>query len=199
MTDQVRPFKVWSCDRAVKKSLTAASLRDFIEKGCLKLGMKNTTGAVRIVLEEDGTEVDDEDYFSFLPQNSTLMLLKEGECWQPARTEAVARDETDHGGIPVREDETARLASDLRADLSHIITFSNDQLQQLVDEDTLTLAQLMGESERFSKSLQDACQRHLDERAQTTETAGLLKLYHKAHQEVKPGVKRKATSETEDG
>ena len=67
--------------------------------------------------------------------------------------------------------------------------------QQLTDADVPSLAQHLGESERFARSLQEACQRHLDERAQTTETAGLLKLYHRAHQDVRAGVKRKARDE----
>ena len=37
---------------------------------------------VRIVFEGDGTEVDEEDYFQFLPFNTTLMLLRSGECWR---------------------------------------------------------------------------------------------------------------------
>ena len=46
--------------------------------------MNESPGTLRVILEADGTEVDDEDYFSFLPLNPTLMLLREGECWELA-------------------------------------------------------------------------------------------------------------------
>ena len=38
---------------------------------------------VRVVLESDGTEVDEEDYFTFLPYNTTMMILRQGEHWRP--------------------------------------------------------------------------------------------------------------------
>lgn len=37
-----------------------------------------------LVLEEDGTEVDDEEYFRFLQPNSVFLLLQEGESWHPS-------------------------------------------------------------------------------------------------------------------
>jgi hypothetical protein len=37
-----------------------------------RLGLPSTDG-VHVVLADDGTEVDNEDYFVFLPHNSTLM------------------------------------------------------------------------------------------------------------------------------
>ena len=44
------------------------------------------------------------------------------------------------------------------------------------------LAQLLGDTETYAKVVQEACQRHLDERQQTTEALELLKLYHKARE-----------------
>lgn len=37
---------------------------------------------VTVVFEADGTEVDEDDYFQFLPFNTTLMLLRQGENWK---------------------------------------------------------------------------------------------------------------------
>ena len=39
--------------------------------------------AVYVVLEEDGTEVDEEEYFQTLPSNTLLMLLYVGDRWSP--------------------------------------------------------------------------------------------------------------------
>ena len=38
---------------------------------------------VYVVLEEDGTEVDEEEYFQTLPENTLLMLLHAGDKWSP--------------------------------------------------------------------------------------------------------------------
>lgn len=50
--------------------------------GKQKLGFEEET-EVETVLETDGTKVQDEEYFSFLPDDSTLLLLKNGESWSP--------------------------------------------------------------------------------------------------------------------
>ncbi|GFO28868.1 cell death activator cide-3-like [Plakobranchus ocellatus] len=77
-----RPFKVWNVDRTLKKSIMASSLHDLIQKAC---GKFNKSGTPQVVLEEDGTEIEDEDYFSSLPDNSIFQILGSDEKWQPAR------------------------------------------------------------------------------------------------------------------
>lgn len=52
---------------------------DFLAKE--KLGLNGE--AVKVVLEQDGTEVDEEDYFSTLERNTSLMLLAPNEKWCP--------------------------------------------------------------------------------------------------------------------
>jgi hypothetical protein len=42
-----------------------------------------TDKSVYVVLEEDGTEVDEEEYFQTLPENTLLMLLHVGDKWSP--------------------------------------------------------------------------------------------------------------------
>merc|ERR1712198_437136 len=38
---------------------------------------------IKIVLEDDGTEVDEEEYFQMLPEKSLLMVLAGEEIWSP--------------------------------------------------------------------------------------------------------------------
>ena len=38
---------------------------------------------VYLVLEEDGTEVDDEEYFQTIEDNTTFMLLLKDDIWSP--------------------------------------------------------------------------------------------------------------------
>lgn len=42
-----------------------------------------TAGLMTLVLEEDGTVVDTEDFFQSLEGNTQLMLLEKGQKWKP--------------------------------------------------------------------------------------------------------------------
>lgn len=61
--------------------------------GSAKLMIPVTDSSTRVVLEEDGTEVDDDEYLEYLPDNTTLILLGDGAEWKPPTSydESVAR------------------------------------------------------------------------------------------------------------
>ena len=54
------------------------------EKLC---GVSNES--VRAVLETDGTQVDDSEYFRSLPDNTVFLLLRPGERWVPAGIDVI--------------------------------------------------------------------------------------------------------------
>ena len=83
-----RPFKVTDRLRQIRKGIVAKSLKDLMKKSVDKLGYDERQD-VYLVLEEvrltfrprylpmrlnwqDGTEIDDEEYFQCLPDNTTL-------------------------------------------------------------------------------------------------------------------------------
>lgn len=45
--------------------------------------------SVRLVLETDGTHIEDPEYFKTLPNNTTVLLLRNDECWHPAGVDAI--------------------------------------------------------------------------------------------------------------
>ena len=90
-----RPFKVLDRMRTSKKGLMAGSLEDLIRSGKEKLSYSPEQEVV-VVLEEDGTEVDEEDYFQTLEDNTELILLHTGDRWSPF----VSQDVTDNGAAP---------------------------------------------------------------------------------------------------
>ncbi len=45
--------------------------------------------SVRAVLETDGTQVDDSEYFRSLPDNTVFLLLRLGERWSPAGVDVI--------------------------------------------------------------------------------------------------------------
>lgn len=44
---------------------------------------------VRLVLESDGTQVEDGDYWRTLPPNTVLLLLRPGERWYPTGVDVI--------------------------------------------------------------------------------------------------------------
>ncbi|KAM3933242.1 lipid transferase CIDEB [Leptodactylus fuscus] len=77
-----RPFRVCSHDRSVRKGVTAGSLRELIAKAMDALFL---TGIVTLVLEEDGTLLDREEFFDTLEDGSVIMVLERGQKWNPRK------------------------------------------------------------------------------------------------------------------
>ncbi|XP_047737892.1 ras-interacting protein RIP3 isoform X1 [Hyalella azteca] len=82
-----RPYKVWDSGRTVRKGIVVSTFTELVEKGREKLELGDVR--VRVVLEADGTHVDDAEYFSSLPENTVFLLLRQGEHWYPAGVEAI--------------------------------------------------------------------------------------------------------------
>ena len=76
-----RPYKVTDRMRQIRKGIVASSLKDLRQKAMEKFGYADED--VYLVLEEDGTELDDEEYFQSLPDNTRLMLLLHQDIWSP--------------------------------------------------------------------------------------------------------------------
>jgi len=68
--------------RTVQKIVTATNLIEFLRKGKNFLGLSQDE-EVYAVLDDDGTEVDDEEYFLLLPDDAVLMVLSSDQIWSP--------------------------------------------------------------------------------------------------------------------
>uniref|UniRef100_A0AAV2M2N9 CIDE-N domain-containing protein n=1 Tax=Knipowitschia caucasica TaxID=637954 RepID=A0AAV2M2N9_KNICA len=77
---RAKPFRVSNADRSLKKGFTAHALDELLYKVKDSL---NVSPESSLVLEEDGTEIDSEDFFQTLPVNSVLMVVDKGEKWTP--------------------------------------------------------------------------------------------------------------------
>ncbi|KAM8930793.1 lipid transferase CIDEC [Pelodytes ibericus] len=76
-----RPFRVCNSDRSMRKGIMADSLRDLIAKAQDSLLL---TEAITVVLDEDGTGVDTEEYFQSLDNGAVFMAIGKGQKWKPA-------------------------------------------------------------------------------------------------------------------
>uniref|UniRef100_A0A8P4KBX8 Cell death inducing DFFA like effector a n=1 Tax=Dicentrarchus labrax TaxID=13489 RepID=A0A8P4KBX8_DICLA len=86
---QPRYFKVCTSSRRRRRGLEACSLDELLEQA-VRVFMLSCQ-FLTVVLEEDGTVVDSEEFFQSLPSNTPLMVLEEGEIWTQNKATVGAR------------------------------------------------------------------------------------------------------------
>ncbi|XP_075039612.1 lipid transferase CIDEC isoform X2 [Mixophyes fleayi] len=76
-----RAFKVCNCDRSIRKGIVADGLGDLVNKTQDALLVNE---AITLVLDEDGTGVDTEEFFQSLESGAVFMALSKGQTWKPS-------------------------------------------------------------------------------------------------------------------
>ncbi|XP_049805543.1 DNA fragmentation factor subunit alpha-like isoform X2 [Schistocerca nitens] len=186
------PLKVVDLARECKKGVVASTLQELISRARGKLGVPDNV-PVKIVLEQDGTEVDDDEYFSTVEKNTVVMLLKNDEKWlPPGKFHRVRRisDETDGPRFGPKDKELSSLVDRLQGDLTHISMLGGRELELLSNMDPESLIDIFPESEIFLVQLKEASGRFLSEKRQAQEALELLKLYRGGQQEEVVQVKK---------
>ncbi|XP_023133063.1 DNA fragmentation factor subunit alpha [Amphiprion ocellaris] len=187
MTDR-KPCKVCNFTRQKSYGVVVPSLDELKQKGCEFLGY-SPTDPVTVVLENDGTIVEDQAYFLCLPSNTKFMLLHEKETWSPVRkmdggTAWMAREsvllDTDAVDAVSSAAPWWGLAQQLKQDMASVILMSEADLQTLVDAPCPELASALGFQEKKAEDLQETLQRVLDRREEERQSKELLQLYLKA-------------------
>ncbi|XP_035487608.2 cell death activator CIDE-3-like isoform X2 [Scophthalmus maximus] len=79
-TPRTKPFRVTNADRSVKKGIMADTLQDLMNKASDSLSVQCASA---MVLDEDGTGVDTEEFFQTLLDNTVLVVLEKGQKWTP--------------------------------------------------------------------------------------------------------------------
>ena len=206
-----KPYKLIDRKREVKKGVMAESLEELTCRGKAKLNYA-IDKKVYVVLEEDGTEVDEEEYFQTLPTNTLLMLLYVGDRWSPfgppftnvavgqpkhkekrtlaaSSTSASVDDEVDLSRLSQGPSfDLVTLLDRLCSDIGSIALFSGQELEVLTEFEPEELA---GKYEvDFLKQIKDAADRHLEEKREIRNALGLLNLYQKSSSESKHAVTR---------
>ncbi|KAJ8378910.1 hypothetical protein AAFF_G00233440 [Aldrovandia affinis] len=175
-----KPCKICNYSRQKSYGLMVPSLDQLKVKGCETLGFDPVT-PVSVVLEDDGTIVEDDAYFLCLPTNTKFMLLHEKERWAPTAKMDGGTAWLSRESRVLDPDVAWRdLASRLKQELASIILFSEDELQSLVDVPCPELAEALGFGEDKAQALQDTLQRVLDRREEERQSKELLQLYLKA-------------------
>ncbi|KAM8927198.1 DNA fragmentation factor subunit alpha [Pelodytes ibericus] len=164
--------------------VAADSLQELLEKACNILSVDAVGTPVTLVLAEDGTIVEDEDYFLCLPSNTKFVLLTSGKKWTRTAVdggtawltqESVEKEVMELDGLEVPKWKL--LAAELRGNLSSIIMMSESDLQTLIEVPCEELSGEIAVSNRKVQVLQDTVQRVLDRREEERQCKELLQLY----------------------
>ncbi|XP_004411191.1 PREDICTED: DNA fragmentation factor subunit alpha [Odobenus rosmarus divergens] len=165
--------------------VAASCLEELRSKACDILAIDKSLAPVTLVLAEDGTIVDDDDYFLCLPSNTKFVALANNEKWAYSNSdggtawisqESFDVDETDSGsGLKWKN-----VARQLKEDLSSIILLSEEDLQVLIDVPCSDLAQELCQSCVTVQGLQNTLQQVLDQREEARQSKQLLELYLQA-------------------
>ncbi|KAM6214840.1 lipid transferase CIDEC isoform 2-T2 [Rhynchocyon petersi] len=105
-----RPYRVSNANRSVRKGIVAHSLEDLLHKAQNTLMLANKL--LSLVLEEDGTMVETEEYFQTLAEDTVFMVLQKGEKWQPLSEEGTGY-QLSLSHKPTRKIDVARVTFDL--------------------------------------------------------------------------------------
>lgn len=169
-----KPLKLWDVHRNNKLGLVAGSLQEFVTKGKARLHVEDSA-KVRVVLEEDGTAVEDEEYFSTLDPHTVLMLIPPGHRWTDSKTfeyTVQIEDEPDASSAGGPSARRSQLLQRLRTDPGYIALLGGTDLELLGE---LTPDQATGYDAQFVADIQEASCRYLDGRRDVEEALSFLK------------------------
>jgi len=136
------------------------------------LGSEN----IQIVLEEDGTEVLEDDYLLFQDNNTKLMILPSNNQWNPP---IPAFDETDRPGTENSYNPVKILQKLVRSPGS-IALLSEEELDVV---SSFTSHQNIGIPQTEMEYLIGACQRELEHRKKIQDALDLVDLYQRAKEQ----------------
>ncbi|XP_021539706.1 DNA fragmentation factor subunit alpha isoform X3 [Neomonachus schauinslandi] len=184
-TEALKPCLLRRNHSREQHGVAASCLEQLRSKACDILAIDKSLTPVTLVLAEDGTIVDDDDYFLCLPSNTKFVVLASNEKWTYSNSdggtawitqESFDVDETDSGsGLKWKN-----VARQLKEDLSSIILLSEEDLQVLIDVPCSDLAQELCQSCVTVQGLQNTLQQVLDQREEARQSKELLELYLQA-------------------
>lgn len=182
-----KPHKVWSCDRQTRKSVVASSLDELRTKGAAKLGYNNPFD-LKVVLETDGTEVEDENYFQRAERDTIFLMLQPNEKWLPPGVEAlragcdVVDSSKENSYVFNREClDPIILLRHLEMDTGKLALFTEEQLEVLADMPMESMDPALF-SGTFVETVMDTCGRLLVEKREAQEAIELIKAFSQSSQ-----------------
>ncbi|XP_030380058.1 DNA fragmentation factor subunit alpha [Scaptodrosophila lebanonensis] len=167
-SESKKPFKVKDVTRNIKKAVCAATLEEIRAKVAEKFDKCEQQPTIH--LDSDGTEIDDEEYFRTLDENTELVAVFAGEHWidpthyvtittQRATANGTGACNGENGGdtIDANHSESARiqqLVGQLQNNLCNVSVMNDADLDSLSNMDPNSLVDITGKE--FMEQLKDA-------------------------------------------
>ncbi|XP_058798565.1 DNA fragmentation factor subunit alpha-like isoform X1 [Phymastichus coffea] len=182
-------YKLVDHNRENKKGITASSFKELIYIARTRFEIPIHM-QMMIVLEQDGTEIDDEDYFATLESNTILMILQNNQKWTPvkltkSKPQLIVVDDTiDHGLRHQQEQEKSKyeaiqmdsILSFIRNDISDVSLLNETELEMLSDMNPDSVADIISDKS-FLEQLKEASSRFLAKKRHAQESMALLCMY----------------------
>ncbi|XP_029332316.1 DNA fragmentation factor subunit alpha [Mus caroli] len=181
--DDVRPLKPCLLRRNHSRDqhgVAASSLEELRSKACELLAIDKSLTPITLVLAEDGTIVDDDDYFLCLPSNTKFVALACNEkwtyndsgkkCWLRSQERASSRAYAGQWLLFVWPSKHLHSKGYLNI----------SACQVLIDIPCAELAQELCQSCATVQGLQSTLQQVLDQREEARQSKQLLELYLQA-------------------
>lgn len=135
------------------------------------------TENIQIVLEEDGTEVLEDEYLLFLDNNTKLMILPSNNQWNPP---IPAFDVTDCPGTENSNYNPVKILQKLVRSPGSIALLSEEELDVV---SSFTSHQNIGIPQTEVEYLIGACQRELEQKKKIKDALDLVELYQRAKEQ----------------
>ena len=187
----LRPFKI-TCDCKQFKGVVAKDLKMLKEKSMKSLGFEGSSDNIEIALEEDGTIIDDDEYFATLVGN-TRLLIKQNEinvpidCIDNLDTTDGITELSEPYNIPANITFPDSLKTKLSSKNSYesviaFVTMPNDELEYLLECDSSVLMNELNVELDVVLVYKDNASRELLRRDELTQATQLLNLFQKARE-----------------
>lgn len=198
---KARPFKVALKDRKFK-GIVAVNLKDLKLKSQKSLGLDSQLENINVLLSEDDTWIDDEEYFATLPDN-TKLIIQDLNSEKEIDVVDAANEQSESQEI-MMSSTNKHLSDVLRSKLTSsnmvdcitsFLTMSNEELESLLSCDADTLSLELDCDKDVCEVYIDNANKELLRRQELTEAKQLLTMFERAKKfDATDGVKRKKSS-----
>ena len=155
--------------------LTFISARTCFDIGC---------DPIRVVLEEDGTEILGDDYFQTLDFNTKLMILKNSETYPPANKPFAFVDEIDNISRVYRDPDPISTIKMLVNNPASIALISEEELEVVAEAESLDAGDFADISSKDLLYLQNACADQLENKQKLKNALAYIDLMEKVDQQI---------------
>ena len=182
-----RPYKISQSGKNFK-GIVAANLSELKEKSLESLQIEESLSDVDVFLAEDGTLVDDQDYFATIPENTKLLIKKTSTSEAgfdlvdgSAHHEVSESQEFSNKSGTIPQDIVIKVKQiGPTNSIMGILSMSNNELEILSSLSLNVFVEELGFNCEVARVFLDTVVKELSRRNDLNDATNLLKLYDRA-------------------